>query len=329
MHANSDMTQPPSLGAASPVRPARRRVRWLAVAGVLLVLAVLAYLYLFVSRPVGRGAAGPAVERGAFAVAWTQRPVLLLGIGDSVTAGFGASAGHAYFDRLADSRKDDPADIAGVDLRAVIPNLRTLNLAVSGTTSLQHFEREIPKIPPQPPEVFGIVVMTTGGNDLIHNYGRSVPREGAMYGATAAQAAPWIEAFALRLEAMLSAIEACFPGGCAIFLANIYDPTDGVGDIAAAGLPPWPDGLKLLAEYNRILSAAAAARQNVHLVDLHGTFLGHGIHCTQFWREHYRAKDPHYWYYYNLEDPNDRGYDAIRRLFLNELAVAGPAALRD
>ena len=28
---------------------------------------------------------------------------------------------------------------------------------------------------------------------------------------------------------------------------------------------------------------------------------------------------PHYWYFNNLEDSNDRGYDAIRRLFLNEM----------
>jgi hypothetical protein len=53
---------------------------------------------------------------------------------------------------------------------------------------------------------------------------------------------------------------------------------------------------------------------------MHDAFLGHGIHCTQFWRPHYRTADPHYWYAYNLEDPNDRGYDAIRRLMLIEIA---------
>jgi hypothetical protein len=56
--------------------------------------------------------------------------------------------------------------------------------------------------------------------------------------------------------------------------------------------------------------------------------MGHGIHCLQFWREHYHADDPHYWYFDNLEDPNDRGYDALRRLFLIEMARALPGALR-
>jgi len=30
--------------------------------------------------------------------------------------------------------------------------------------------------------------------------------------------------------------------------------------------------------------------------------------------------DPHYWYSI-IEDPNARGYDALRRLFLNEMAA--------
>ncbi len=29
--------------------------------------------------------------------------------------------------------------------------------------------------------------------------------------------------------------------------------------------------------------------------------------------------DPYYWFYDNVEDPNDRGYDAIRRAFLNTI----------
>ena len=38
--------------------------------------------------------------------------------------------------------------------------------------------------------------------------------------------------------------------------------------------------------------------------------------------QHYDALDPHYWYYANLEDPNERGYDAIRRLFLIQMSEA-------
>ena len=172
----------------------------------------------------------------------------------------------------------------------------------------------------QDADTFGLVVMTTGGNDLIHDYGRSPPREGAMYGATLEQARPWIENFEKRLDEMIELLEARFPGGCMIFLADIYDPSDGVGDAAERvaarlarlhGDPP---------AYNDAIRRCADKHKSVHVVPMHAEFLGHGIHCTQPWRKHYRPDDPHYWYAWNLEDPNIRGYDAIRRLFLIEIA---------
>jgi hypothetical protein len=49
------------------------------------------------------------------------------------------------------------------------------------------------------------------------------------------------------------------------------------------------------------------------------------IPCRQFWQPFYRPEDPGYWYFDNLEDPNDRGYDALRRLFLIEMSRTLPA----
>jgi hypothetical protein len=83
--------------------------------------------------------------------------------------------------------------------------------------------------------------------------------------------------------------------------------------------PTGPDGLRIHAAYNQVIHRAAANRDRVHLVPIHATFLGHGSHCTQFWRASYRRDDPHYWYFSNVEDPNDRGYDALRRIFLWEM----------
>jgi hypothetical protein len=140
-----------------------------------------------------------------------------------------------------------------------------------------------------------------------------------MYGATWEAAVPWISNFEARLRSMVKQIAAHFPGGCHIFLANIFDPTDGVGDIERAGLPAWKDGMKIFTAYNDVILRCSQQNSFVHLVDIHRAFLGHGIHCTQFWSTHYDARDPHYWYYINLEDPNERGYDAIRRLFLIEI----------
>jgi lysophospholipase L1-like esterase len=215
----------------------------------------------------------------------------LIGIGDSVTAGFGATEGKSYFELLA------------ADLRGRISGLQIQNLSVSGSISIEHLDRQIPKVPRG---AVGIVVMTTGGNDLIHDYGRSPSREGAMYGATLEQARPWIEAFERRLETMIERISERFSTSH-IFIADIYDPTDGVGDIEKAGLPRWKDGIKILAEYNSVIARVGAKHPNVHVIEVYKTFLGHGLHGSD------------YWYYENLEDPNDKGYAAMYKLFRAEI----------
>ena len=105
-----------------------------------------------------------------------------------------------------------------------------------------------------------------------------------------------------------------------IFLADIYDPSDGVGDAAErlaarlARLHGNPRGLQRCDPSLRRAAPVGPRRADARRVS------GHGIHCTQPWRKHYRLGDPHYWYAGNLEDPNIRGYDAIRRLFLIEIA---------
>jgi len=296
-----------------------RRLAAVLVPGIVLISGAGAYLYYWHSLPIGDGPAGPAIPRDVFSHPWTHRQTMLVGLGDSVTAGFGARKNYSYFDRLVANPTDEFADMRGISLSGVLSKLQFTNLAVSGSTSLEHIEKQIPRLPFVSSNIFGVVVMTTGGNDLIHNYGRTPPRDQAMYGATSLQAAPWIENFERRLESMIGRIEERFPGGCHIFLANIYDPTDGVGDVERAGFPAWRDGSKILDAYNDIIRRCAEQHPHVHLVDLHSAFLGHGIHCTQFWSKHYDGKDPHYWYYHNLEDPNERGYDVIRRLFLIQI----------
>ena len=298
----------------------RKRLLVLLLLGAALTIAALAYIRFYIARPIGSGPAGPAVARGSFQKTWSERQVLLLGIGDSVTAGLGAkNPSHSYFQRLEKNPADEFAELNGVCLSRVLPNLTTLNLAISGSTSITHAEVVDGKLEMQSADVYGIVVMTSGGNDLIHSYGRAPAREGAMFGATLEQAKPWIANFEQRMGDMLDSIISKFPGGCEIHLADIYDPTDGVGDGASIFLPAWDDGLAIHAEYNRVINRCADARQQVHVVPMYKTFLGHGGHCSQFWRPFYDSKDPHYWFYDNIEDPNDRGYDAIRRIFMNSI----------
>jgi len=294
---------------------------WSLLIAAVLLPTVYTYFKLKFDRPMGSGPAGATVESEAFSEVWSERKTLLLGIGDSVTAGFGVAAPYNYVNRLAENPPDEFPDMQGKSLRKIYPNLEVRNIAVSGSTSLQH-ENHINDdgwLEKQPDDVYGIVVMTSGGNDIIHNYGRSAPKEGAMYGATLEQAGPWIDNFRDRLDRMMIAISEKFPGGCTIYLADIYDPSDGVGDAPSVFLPHWPDCMKILDAYNQVIRECTAKHENVVHVPMHDVFLGHGIHCREFYREHYRRDDPTYWFHDNLEDPNIRGYDAIRRVFLNTI----------
>jgi len=300
--------------------PKSKRIFFVLLLGAVLIGGTGAGLFFRFARPIGSGPAGPAVDRAGFASPWTTRPVWFVGLGDSVTAGFGARKGLSYFDRLARNAGNEFPEMNGLCLASVFPHLRSTNLAVSGSTSSEVLQRQLNSLPTNRADVFGLVVMTTGGNDIIHNYGRTPPREEAMYGATMEEARPWVDNFSRRLESTLAQIESRFPGGCEIFLADIFDPTDGLGDAASAGLPAWKDSVNVLEAYNAAIRHAAETDSHVHVVDIHQAFLGHGIHCTQFWRAHFDRHDPHYWFFYNLEDPNERGYDVIRRLFLVEIA---------
>lgn len=286
------------------------------------------YYYYFLQRPtMGAGPAGATVDRSPFERVWSEGPVVLLGLGDSVTAGFGASDGKSYFARLVENPVDEFSELQGVSLKSVYPNLRTMNMAVSGSNSIHCFETQLPALDPFEADVYGIIVVTTGGNDLIHWYGRTPPEEGAMYGASYEEAFPWIANYEARMLAILNAIVDKFPGGCDIFLANIYDPSDETGKTSVVGLPPWPDLLRIHDAYNAVIERCVASIDNVHFVDIRTPFLGHGPYCRQPWRAHYHRDDPHYWYSENIEDPNDRGYDAIRRAFLDQMAdVLAPQA---
>src|SRR5690349_9201089 len=100
---------------------ARNRKRvwlWLAMCGMLLVGGGI-YWHFWRSLPTGEGPAGPVVSCEAFRHHWTERRVILVGMGDSVTAGFGASEKHSYFDRLVTNTADESPDMQGICLSSV------------------------------------------------------------------------------------------------------------------------------------------------------------------------------------------------------------------
>ena len=291
--------------------------------GVCVAMALALWWGVRLPAEMGTGPAGPGVDASRFQRPWREGPVRLVSIGDSVSTGFGAGEGLGYFELLRKNHDAVYPEMRGLELARVLPGLSAMRMATNSSNSLEH-ERVVESLPDFERDVFGIVCMTTGGIDLIHPYGRGMPKEGAMYGATAEQARPWIERFEQRLGRMMEKLAAKFPGGCAVFIATIYDPTDDEADIENAGpvfwLSAWPDARPIFYGFNDAIKRTAQKYAHVHLVDVHQLMLGHGIHCRDHDNAFYHAEDPTYWYYANLEDPNQRGYDAIRRLFINAIA---------
>ncbi|MHC4855092.1 MAG: SGNH/GDSL hydrolase family protein [Planctomycetota bacterium] len=300
------------------------RLRWRVVLLCVVIIAIacgyvgLRFYNALRVRPMGTGPAGPPVAAAPFETAWSNQETLFLGVGDSITRGYGGPDGLNYFDLLVQNHTRYP-DMQGRDLSSVFTDLTSRNVAVDFTVSQEHIDFQLPKLPRYDNNVHGIIVLTSGGNDLIHDYGRSEPRHDAMYGCTYKQAKEWCELLKGRLDTLLNGLMEKFPGGCDIFFANIYDPTDGVGDPQTMMMHRWPACVKVLALANEKIAGLCEKYPNVHLVDIHTPFLGHGIHCDEFWRKHYHKDDPTFWYAPILEDPNIRGHDAIRRLFLNEM----------
>jgi hypothetical protein len=71
-------------------------IKKLAAVGLVATLFIAAagcYLQFYRSRPIGSGPAGPRIPDTPFSKVWSDKPILLIGLGDSVTAGFGARRG--------------------------------------------------------------------------------------------------------------------------------------------------------------------------------------------------------------------------------------------
>jgi hypothetical protein len=156
---------------AAPKRRANRwgkRLIFLLVAGVVCVVLAGLYLHFSFGHSIGSGPAGPSVDPDPFRTDWTTRPVLLVGLGDSVTAGFGARRGYGYFDRLIKNPVDEFPELKSISLSKVLPALRSTNLAVSGSVSSEVLQSQLASLASADSNTLGLVVITTGGNDLIH-----------------------------------------------------------------------------------------------------------------------------------------------------------------
>jgi hypothetical protein len=106
------------------------------------------------------------------------------------------------------------------------------------------------------------------------------------------------------------------PGG-RVVVGTVYDPSDGTGDTAALGLPPWRDGVALIGELNDALRAAARAH-GAAVAEIADRFAGHGLRAGDPTQPSPRPADRELWFC-RLIEPNAWGADGVRAAFWDAL----------
>ena len=198
-------------------------------------------------------------------------------------------------------------DWKGKDLSTLYPGIKFHNLTSDGATTSTVLNWQLPRVPTgenQPT----IVVMTVGGNDLLHHYG--VPEERGV------ELSYEMKRNLLKIISCLQDPER-FPKPAKIYIGNIYDPSDGMGNLEKEGYSPWPDGLKVLDHWNRRIQEVAEEK-GLTLVDIHKHFLGHGVNYDDPSGKYYDPKDNTPWLRLVIE-PNARGAHEIRKLFWEKI----------
>ncbi len=236
---------------------------------------------------------------------WTHDAVVYAALGDSLSIDdYAGGPGRGAASLLWRNRDHDFPAWAGRDLTTRDPTARLLLLASDGATSATVAGGQLERL-----RHLGVTptlaTVTMGGNDLLTAYGD----------AGAARRAIGTVLDNGRL--VLSHLRALMGADAPIVVATVYDPSDGTGDAARLGLPPWPEALELLAGLNRALRALAEDHRAL-VADVHARFLGHGLAAGDPSQPMARPPDPDLWYC-RLIEPNAWGASEIRAAFWETL----------
>jgi len=182
-------------------------------------------------------------------------------------------------------------------------------LATDGATSHTLLEQQLPRL-----ERSGvrssIVTLTIGGNDVLGWYGNTA---GAIRAADAAVS---------RADRALERVRRLTDARLRMVVGTVYDPSDGTGDAASVGLPPWPAVVEVIAHLNTALRGLAE-RHGAAVADIHAKFLGHGLAAGDPAQTDPRPADRNLWYC-NVIEPNAWGAGAVRGAFWEALGYDAP-----
>jgi lysophospholipase L1-like esterase len=233
-------------------------------------------------------------------------PAVYAALGDSISIDeYAGGPGLGGASLLARNRDDLFPGWRGRDLATEHPGLRYQLFAVDGGTTETVLDHQLPRLE-RSGAAPAVVTLTIGGNDLLRAYG-DTPRARSVVAVVRRRVGQALR----RLRPLMRTPDD------PIVLGTVYDPSDGTGDTARVGLPPWPAVVDLLDELNTEL-AAVAAEHGARVADVHRHFLGHGLRRGNPAQTHPRPADPDLWYC-NVIEPNAWGADGVRAAFWQAL----------
>lgn len=265
------------------------------------------------ATPDDRPPADPDVDSYLPADYVAKNPARVVFMGDSITAGVGASGGGLSYPELLMENDSAWPHHDDVDIESTYGDVELVDVSRGGATTQTLVDEQLDSLAAAVGDVAegeSIFVVTIGGNDM-----QAAIPVALTQGNAAAEAA--IDTAADNIAEMLEFItdETRFPDGTYVYFANVYEPTDNVAQADDCFF-----GLDLSSIFFHFDDANARFRQEaedagVAMVDMRGHFLGHGFHSSDSSIEAYHGEDPSVWFSSDCIHPNDRGHHEIRRLF--------------
>ena len=229
---------------------------------------------------------------------------LYVALGDSISIDeYAGGPGRGGARLLHTNRDDDFPAWRGRDLRSADPGAAVAVLALDGATRETLLGVQLPRLAALPAP--SVVTLTIGGNDLL-----------AAFGDTAV-ARRVIAEVGSAVDRALDVVTARLAPGGRVVVGTVYDPSDGTGDTARLGLPPWPDGVAVIGELNETLRTTARAR-GAAVAEIAEHFSGHGLLAGDPTDPSPRPANRDLWFC-RLIEPNAWGADGVRAAFWEAL----------
>lgn len=222
-------------------------------------------------------------------------------LGDSISIDdYSGGRGCGGASLLFRNRNDDFPHWSGRDLLSDEPELGFHLLAADGATTGTVLDAQLSRLAAlrlRPT----VVTLTIGGNDLLSTYGDT------------RAARDTIEQVARAVSRTLTELRPLLPAAGRVVVGTVYDPSDGTGDVSRLGLPPWPDGVRVLAELNEGLRGVAS-QHGAAVAEIGEHFRGHGILAGDPSQPEPRPAQRALWYC-NVIEPNAWGAGGVREAF--------------